>query len=170
MFCYLVIRDFVHRLAIQESLIAYQSDYNVLSKSSTYAIQACAQLVAKHRDKSFTPISELATELEIPYHFLKKVMSELVQHGIIVSQRSAKGGVALAKDPHATTLSEIITSLEGSSLFTECLLGLPGCGEKKPCAMHSAWAVERNRLQLMFTSTTIADVASRIQKNGYRIT
>lgn len=142
----------------------------MLSKSSTYAIQACAQLVAKHREKSYTPISELATELGIPYHFLKKIMAVLVQHGIIQSQRSAKGGIALVKDPHETTLFDIIESLEGTALFTECLLGLPGCGEKKPCAMHAAWAVERNRLQLMFTSTTIADVANRIQNNGYRIT
>lgn len=141
----------------------------MLSKSSIYAIQACAYLASTPTDDEYTPISEIAEALSIPYHFLKKVLAELAQNGLLHSQRSARGGVALGKDAKNITLLDIIVTLDGPTLFDECLLGLPGCGEKTPCAMHNAWATERTRLKLMFSSTTLADIASRVHIKGFRI-
>ncbi|MCX6140922.1 MAG: Rrf2 family transcriptional regulator [Candidatus Kapabacteria bacterium] len=141
----------------------------MLSKSSTYAIQALAFLAAKGSEPEFTPISEIAETLSIPYHFLKKILAELSQKGLLHSQRSARGGVGLNRDAKSITLLDIITALDGSSLFSECILGLPGCGEKTPCALHNAWAAERSRLHLMFSSTTLSDIAKRIHSKGFRI-
>lgn len=141
----------------------------ILSKAAIYGIQACVYLASNKTDDTYRPISEIAEALSIPYHFLKKVMAELAQKGLILSQRSARGGVALGKDPTNLVLLDIITAIDGDDLFNQCLLGLPGCGEQKPCAMHTAWATERTRLQLMFSSTTLTDVASRIQLKGFRL-
>lgn len=141
----------------------------VLSKAAVYGIQACVYLASHESEDEYRPISEIAEEGSIPYHFLKKVMATLAQQGIILSQRSAKGGVALAKDPSKLALLDIISAIDGDELFNQCILGLPGCGEKKPCALHAAWAAERTRLKLMFSSTTLADVTSRIQLKGFRI-
>ncbi len=141
----------------------------MLSKSSTYAIQALAFLAGKAPDSVFTPISEIARELSIPYHFLKKILAELTQKGLLHSQRSAKGGVGLNRDAKTIALLDIIVALDGGDLFSECILGLPGCGEQTPCALHNAWALERSRLQLMFSSTTLFDIAKRIQSKGFRL-
>ena len=141
----------------------------MLSKSSTYAIQALAYLASKGTGKEYTPISEIAEAMSIPYHFLKKIMAELAQKGLLNSQRSAKGGVGLSRESKSIALVDIIEALDGPALFNECLLGLPGCGEKTPCAMHNAWATERTRLRLMFSSTTLADIAIRVQSKGFRI-
>lgn len=141
----------------------------MLSKSSTYAIQALAYLTTQGKDREYIPISEVAKELTIPYHFLKKILAQLTQQGILASQRSAKGGTGLAKDPKLISLLDIIVLVDGDSVFNECLLGLPGCGNKTPCAMHNAWAIERGRLQLMFSSTSLADIAKRIEHKGFRI-
>jgi len=141
----------------------------MLSKSSTYAIKACTYLASKGADRVYTPISEVAETLQIPYHFLKKILAELSQKGLLNSQRSTKGGVSLSRDARSISLLDIIVLLDGPDLFTECLLGLPGCGNNKPCPMHNAWAAERSRLQLMFSSTTLADVAQRVSKSGLRI-
>ncbi|MBU3740791.1 MAG: Rrf2 family transcriptional regulator [Candidatus Kapabacteria bacterium] len=141
----------------------------LLTKSTRYAIQACAYLAVHANGDLYRPISEIATALSIPFHFLKKVMAELAQQGIIASQRSARGGVALAKDPRQIALLDIMAAIDGDDIFKECLLGLPGCGEEKPCPMHTAWSTERNRLKLMFSSTTLADIATRIQIKGSRI-
>lgn len=134
-----------------------------------YAIQSLAYLTINGKEGSYLPISQVATELTIPYHFLKKILAQLSQAGILVSQRSAKGGVALGRDPKAITLYDIIVHMDGASLFSECILGLPGCGNAKPCPLHTAWAVERKRLQLLFTSTSLYDLARRIEKEGFRI-
>lgn len=141
----------------------------MLSKSSTYAIQACIYLASKGGESKFTPISEIAETLSIPYHFLKKVLAELTQKGILHSQRSTKGGVGLQQEARSISLLDIITALDETELFTDCLLGLPGCGEAVPCPLHHAWAAERTRLQLMFSTTTIADIAQRVQVTSHRI-
>lgn len=142
---------------------------SLLSKAAKYGIQACVYLADNKNDEAYRPISEIAEALGIPYHFLKKVMAELAQKGLVLSQRSAKGGVALSRKPEKLVLLDIITAIDGEDLFNQCLLGLPGCGEQKNCAMHAAWAVERNRLKLMFSSTTLSDVSSRVQLKGFRL-
>lgn len=141
----------------------------MISKASSYAIQALTYLVLQTKGRDYVPISEIAEELTIPYHFLKKILTSLVQSGTLVSQRSAKGGVALGEETSNITLYDIITKIDGNTLFTECLLGLPGCGEGKPCPLHSSWAVERSRIQLMFSSTTLQDVARRVATDSVKI-
>lgn len=134
-----------------------------------YAIQSLSYLTINGKEGSYVPISQIAADLAIPYHFLKKIMAQLSQTGILTSQRSAKGGVALGRDPKAITLYDVIVHMDGSALFTECILGLAGCGNAKPCPLHTAWAVERKRLQLLFSSTNLFDLARRIEKEGFRI-
>ena len=115
------------------------------------------------------PINEIAEKLSIPYYFLKKVLAELVTGGLLISYRSAKGGIALAKKPSETTLYDIVTMIDGADLFSECLLGLPGCGEETPCALHDSWKVERQRLYKLFQTATLSSVARGISENGFRI-
>lgn len=141
----------------------------MLSKASSYAIQSLSYLAIQEAEREYVPISEVAEQLSIPYHFLKKILAQLAQHGLLASQRSAKGGVKLIRDAKKISLLDIIQLVDGMDLFSSCILGLPGCGEATPCALHNAWAAERNRLQLMFSSTSLADVAKRIQEKGFRI-
>ena len=141
----------------------------MLSKSASYAIQALTYLSMHNNERDFVPIAEIAETLSIPYHFLKKIIAELAQRGLLETHRSSRGGVALSKSAKKTTLLDIITYIDGEGLFTECIFGLPGCGEATPCPLHSSWTIERNRLRLLFSSTTIADLAKRAELKGYRI-
>lgn len=141
----------------------------MISKASSYAIQALTYLILQTKGRDYVPISEIAEELTIPYHFLKKILAQLVQSGMLVSQRSAKGGVALSADAATITLYDIVIKIDGNTLFTECILSLPGCGEGKPCPLHSSWAVERARIQLMFSSTTLQDIARRVASDSVKI-
>jgi len=141
----------------------------MLSKSTRYAIQALSYLSSQGKDRDYVPINEIAETLTIPYHFLKKILADLTQNGLLISHRSSKGGVALARDAKKISLLDIIELTEGSAMFSTCILGLPGCGDGKPCALHNAWAIERNRLSLLYSSTSIADVSKRVAEKGFRI-
>ena len=154
----------------QTVILRYESLISqMLNKTTSYAIQALAYISSQGKDREFVPMNEIADTLSIPYHFLKKILADLSQHGLLNSHRSSKGGVALARDSRKITLFDIIELTEGSLVFSSCILGLPGCGEATPCALHNAWAVERNRLSLLFSSTTIADVSNRVEEKGFRI-
>jgi len=141
----------------------------MISKAASYGIQSLAYLAMENRDREYVPISEISAQLEIPYHFLKKVIADLVVGGLLVSHRSAKGGIALSRSASAITLMDIIGRIDGTDLFEQCLLGLPGCGKEHPCALHVGWSAERKRLFDLFSTSTLAQVAQRITDLDLRI-
>ncbi|MBL7974770.1 MAG: Rrf2 family transcriptional regulator, partial [Candidatus Kapabacteria bacterium] len=58
------------------------------------------------------PISKIADDLHIPFHFLKKILQSLGENGLLRTQRSAKGGVSLAKDASEISIYDIIKVLD----------------------------------------------------------
>jgi DNA-binding IscR family transcriptional regulator len=64
---------------------------------------------------------------------------------------------------------ELIMALDGPSLFTECVLGLPGCGVQTPCPLHAAWVAERQRLEALFNTTTLATLAVDLERLDLRL-
>lgn len=141
----------------------------MISKAASYGIQSLAYLATDETQRDYVPISEISRELDIPYHFLKKVIADLVVGGLLISHRSAKGGIALARDASEISLMDIIARTDGTAVFEECILGLPGCGVEHPCALHKSWATERTRLYTMFSTSSLAALASQISRQHLRI-
>ena len=141
----------------------------MISKAASYAVQSLAYLAIESSSREYVPIKEIAEKLSIPYYFLKKVLAELVTGGLLISYRSAKGGIALARSVDQISLLDIITMVDGDVVFRECILGLPGCGEKTPCVLHETWSLERKRLYKMFNDATLKTVAKKINEQGFRI-
>jgi Rrf2 family protein len=85
------------------------------------------------------------------------------------SLRGPHGGVALARPANQITLMDIVTAIDGSDLFTQCVLGLPGCGAEKPCPLHRAWAIERARLAKLFEGTTLDSMVDDLEAFDLRL-
>ena len=58
-------------------------------------------------------IRQIAAEQDIPDRYLEQLLATLRRAGIVKSQRGAKGGYLLARDPWKITLWDIISSIEG---------------------------------------------------------
>lgn len=140
----------------------------LLSKTCIYAIRAVL-FTAASAEKNFVPIRHIAKELDISFHFLTKILQNLTQRGIMNSYRGPKGGIALAKPANDISIAEIITAIDGNAIFEDCILGLPGCGEKKPCPLHLEWGKQREKLEKTFNQTSISDLVHKIEKDGLRI-
>lgn len=145
----------------------------MLSKACIYGIQAVIFLAQKHKqesDRAYIPVAEIAKTLNIPFQFLKKIIQLLGEAGILVTQRSAKGGVALAGKAVDTSVFDVIKAIDGGEMFeSECILKFPGCGNEKPCPMHHHWAVERVRLRTMFQATNLATLAENVTEGLTRL-
>lgn len=48
------------------------------------------------------------------------ILYQLVNHGLVVSTRGAKGGYCLARDPDEIAVSEVIEAVEGSFRLAAC--------------------------------------------------
>lgn len=141
----------------------------ILSKASEYGIRAILYLATQQVD-GYLSIRTIADELDLSFHFLTKIFQKLTQAGLLESLRGPNGGVALARPAAHITLREVYVAIEGPELFESCVLGLPGCGEAKPCPLHDQWVVERTRLDRLFATTTLAELAADYDQFEQRLT
>ncbi len=140
----------------------------ILSKSCIYGIQA-AIYVAAQRGTDYVAINRIAEQLNISFHFLTKVLQQLSKAGMMLSYRGPNGGVALARPSSHITLYDMVCAIDGSEMFTECMLGLPGCGHAEPCPAHDQWTEVRTKFTQIAKRTTLAMLADRSNSLNVRL-
>ncbi len=86
-----------------------------LSCKVDYACIALLELATRHKQGKPTSVSEIAISQRIPIRYLDQVMAMLRRSGIITSQRGAKGGYHLAREPWQIKLTDIVVALDGES-------------------------------------------------------
>lgn len=141
----------------------------LLSKRCEYGLRAVLFLVAQREQRPYVPIREICDTLDLSFHFLTKILQQLTEHGLLTSYRGPTGGVALARDPRTVTVLDLIQCLEGPELFQSCVLGLDGCGDRKPCPLHAAWVGQRKALKDMFSRTSLAEIGKETLLAGMRL-
>lgn len=140
----------------------------LLSKACEYGLRAALYLASLDRE-GYVSIRTISDELDISFPFLTKIFQQLNEAGLLESHRGPSGGVAFTQPTDAITLYEIVVAIDGEDLFEECVLGLPGCGDDKPCPIHNRWAEERDRLEALFKKHTLADMAEGIRNFDVRL-
>ena len=140
----------------------------VFSKACNYGIRAVLY-IATQKDRQYISIREISKKLNISFHFLTKILQILTQHKILVSVTGPKGGVALAHSTSETNLLEIINAIDGLGFFENCLLGLEECDNAHPCPIHQEWGDLRERIQSFLKDTSLAEMASKVQTSGFRL-
>ena len=85
-----------------------------LSCKSEYAILALLELADCYDEGEPLQIRQIAAQQNIPDRYLEQLLATMRRCGLIRSQRGAKGGYILAREPWKITLLEIINCLEGS--------------------------------------------------------
>lgn len=131
------------------------------SKRCTYALRATLYLAAQQQE-GYVPIRQISDQLDIPYAYLTKVLQELIRCGLLQSLRGPRGGVALAQPANTIALRDIIEAIDGSGLFTECVLGLPKCDAAAPCSLHHQWKPIRLSIGTMLSQTALDDIADQL--------
>ena len=139
----------------------------IFSRQCEYAIQAVLYLAMKPHDGK-TSIKELTRQLEIPYHFVAKILQDLGRKGLLVSLKGPSGGFALARQPGEITLLEIVDAIDGTAFLHDCVLGFPDCSSKTPCPAHDRWEKVRENISEMLIGQTVAQMAKNTHKPQYR--
>lgn len=141
----------------------------LFSSACVYGLRASVYL-AKGTETSYVSITKISEDLGISPHFLTKVLQQLTEAGILESHKGPKGGVKLIQERDEVYLLDIVAAIDGLDLFTECVLGLPGCGIEKPCPMHDKWAGTRDEIREMLEGTTLHDMVKKGKSGNLRIT
>lgn len=141
----------------------------LLSKSCVYGLRASLYLASKEEGE-YNSIREMSKELDISFHFLTKILQNLTADGLMESYKGPNGGIRLTQKGREAKLLDVIIAIDGPALFEECVLGLPGCGSRKPCPLHEKWAGIRDDVHDMMQATDLEHLAQEGKAKHFRIT
>ncbi|NJR66340.1 MAG: Rrf2 family transcriptional regulator [Leptolyngbyaceae cyanobacterium CRU_2_3] len=85
-----------------------------LSCKSEYALLALMELASQYSNGEPLQIRQIAAEQNIPDRYLEQLLASLRRSSIVRSQRGARGGYLLAREPWKITLLEVISCIEGT--------------------------------------------------------
>jgi Rrf2 family iron-sulfur cluster assembly transcriptional regulator len=129
------------------------------SKTTSYAISVLS-FMADHQSERYSA-KRLNEELNIPWPYLRQLLTNLSKSGFIESVQGRNGGFSLQKPADQITLAKIVDSVEGLNVFSTCIMGFQKCPFNHTCAMHEVWAEARQSILNVLNNTTLSQL-----KNG----
>jgi Rrf2 family iron-sulfur cluster assembly transcriptional regulator len=137
----------------------------LFSRHCEYALQAITYIAMKP-PRSATSIRELASKLEIPYHFLAKILQDLKAKGLLFSQKGPRGGFGLAGQAQTITLLDVVNAIDGLDFSNRCVMGFTHCDDQTPCAAHAHWSNIRKGIYAMLAEGNLKKAANAMRKPG----
>ncbi|WP_348798450.1 RrF2 family transcriptional regulator [Flavobacterium adhaerens] len=137
----------------------------MFSKTCEYGIRATIFIASESYQNKRVGLKDIAKKIDSPEAFTAKILQILSRNNIIKSIKGVGGGFDIPKESMKDIkLSQIVTALEGDSVFTGCGLGLSHCSEEHPCPMHDKFKAIRNELAHMLETTNLEELAQGIKK------
>lgn len=139
-----------------------------LSKLTDYGLVLMSRLAQRDRP-SYRTARDLALELQLPVPTVSKLLKELLQSGLLVSQRGIRGGYSLAREPREIGLAEIITALEGPIALTECSTDVTGlCQLETCCSIRKNQRIISQAVRSVLEKLTLSDLIQPLMLTAVR--
>ncbi|MEW5770266.1 MAG: Rrf2 family transcriptional regulator [Pseudomonadota bacterium] len=127
----------------------------ILSRSKQYALLAMIEL-GKRPPGEYLLCRRIARDKGIPFHYLCKLMQQMVNAGLVEAARGRSGGYRLAVPPARISIREVMRCIDGGQAEQECLLGLKACSDDNACAVHCQWRPVKESLLDLLEQQTVA--------------
>lgn len=128
-----------------------------LSKFSDFSFRTLIYL-AKNQDKQCT-VQELATNLEISEHHLKKVVHQLAKTDYLISSKGRNGGLKIGMDPKDINLGEVLKLTEDNNNIVECFsIENNCCNLTGSCCLKGVIGNALDAFINEFSKHTLADI------------
>jgi Rrf2 family iron-sulfur cluster assembly transcriptional regulator len=139
----------------------------MLSNSCKYGIRAVVYIASRQQGKSKTGIKQISKDLDLPTPFLAKILQQLARQKILDSSKGPHGGFSLLKDPKKVTLLDIVRTIDGDDIFTNCIIHNETCkaleDNKNTCILHDDYTALRTELADLFSTRTISDLVKKAE-------
>ena len=139
----------------------------MFSKTCEYGIKAMIFVAQKSKEGSRVGIKEIAKGTAAPEHFIAKIMQELGRKKLVHSIKGPHGGFYMDQFDLKTSLADIVKALDGNSIYSDCVLGLKTCNEKKPCPVHDQYRDIKKNLIKMIEDNTIGDFNTKLDSGKF---
>ncbi len=127
----------------------------MFSQTVEYALRAVVQLAGAAPEPQTT--EQIARATRVPQAYLSKVLQNLVQAGLVRSQRGIGGGMALVRPPAELTILEVVNAVDPIRRITTCPLNLAAHGLRL-CPLHKRVDQALALVEDAFAKTTLQEV------------
>lgn len=132
-----------------------------ITRRTDYATRAV--LALSLADGEALNAEELARRVVVPESFMKQILMQLRDAGVLRSERGPAGGYRLNHDPGDITMERVVRIFEGQLAPIECATRHEPerCPMEVGCSLRSIWAEVRDVTIAILERTTFADLAAR---------
>lgn len=138
----------------------------MLSNACKYAVRAVLYLALQTDENNKIGVKKIAEELETPQPFLAKLLQQLNKANLVSSTKGPNGGFYLSKQDNKNAVWDIIISIDGSSKFDDCFLGLSKCSDENPCPIHFIVSPFKEKLLENLKDKTITQYVDEMKQTG----
>jgi len=129
----------------------------ILSKRTDYGMRILYELAVE--PLSYHSARALSDRHHVPEAFLRKILQDLRQAGIVAAQKGRTGGYRLAKAPEEISVSEVLAALEGPVPKLACIVG-EDCRIDQSCPTAPLWKHIERRISEELSRLSLADVVT----------
>ncbi len=110
----------------------------LITKEVDYALRALLYLAQNSSSASRLSAATISEKMEIPYRFLRNIISILSDSGFIESKRGNGGGLCLAMPAEQFSLYDVMQAVNPKScVLNTCLMGKNCCSRDSHCPVHN---------------------------------
>ena len=130
-----------------------------ISRLTDYAVVMLSSLDSVG---SSVAASDLAQRTSLPQTTVAKILKRLAQQGLVLSQRGAAGGYALARPLAQIGIDEVIAAIDGPIRLTACVTHKASsstCQASGHCALSGRWGVVNAAVTAALANVSLAQLA-----------
>jgi FeS assembly SUF system regulator len=137
--------------------LTHLADYAVVMMAAAARREPCARLSA----------TELSEDTGVPLPTAQKLMQRLAAHGLLVGQRGAGGGYALARPVSEISLADIVEAVEGPIVLTMCADGINHeCVLDAHCKVKPHMSIVGDAIRTSLSAVSLEQLTSSPAKAG----
>ena len=128
----------------------------MISQTAEYALRAATYLLS--RQGEIVSRREIAADTQISTAYLPRVMRALSDAGVVAAHRGPGGGYAIAADPQAVTVYDVVTAIEPIRRIEKCPLGLSD--HEQLCPLHAQLDQLAESVERVLRQTRVIDLVT----------
>ena len=126
------------------------------NKTTEYAFRIMS-FMAQDKDKLYRS-DDVYEELQIPFRYLRRIMTRLSREGLLLSIKGKYGGFRIEKELGDITLFDIVQAIGENKKPNECFFGYEKCPLTNKCSMHDNWSEVKQNIDTVLKSTTLLKI------------
>lgn len=125
----------------------------LITKNTDYAVRAL--LFMGSQKGLLVSARQIAQTQQIPYQFLRRILSALIEAKLVVSKEGVGGGFRLKTATGKIRLSDVMRVFQGEVVLSECMFRKKLCQNRKSCLLRRQIMRIEDKIRKEFDHITI---------------